>query len=68
MARTVARTNEKALDAYMTTVAEIDSALTTIKDKVSDQFGVLPGEINWGHVGSAQHVLELLQEIVEFQG
>lgn len=32
MARTVARTNEKALDAYMTTVAEIDSALTTIKD------------------------------------
>ena len=68
MARTVARTNEKALDAYMTTVAEIDSALTTIKDKVSDHFGVLPEEINWGHVGSAQHVLELLQEIVEFQG
>lgn len=62
------RTNEKALDAYMTTVAEIDSVLAAIKDKVSDHFGVLPEKINWGHVGSAQHVLELLQEIVEFQG
>lgn len=64
----MAKTNEKALDAYMTTVAEINGVLASIKDKVSDHFGVPPEEINWGHVGSAQHVLELLKEIVEFQG
>lgn len=64
----MAKTNEKALDAYMTAVDEIRSQLSALSDLANDHFGHAPEKINWGHVGSAQHISELLREVMEFAG
>lgn len=60
--------NEKALDAYIATIAEINAKLATLTEQADNHLGHSPEEINWGHVGSAKHVLEQLAEITEFLG
>ena len=39
-----------------------------IMDHLNDHYGVSPDDVNWAHVGTAEHVSELLQEICEFMG
>lgn len=60
--------NENALNAYITAIAEIKAKLATLTEQANDHLGHRPEEINWGHVGTAQHVLTQLTEITEFLG
>lgn len=60
--------NEKALNAYIATIAEINVKLAALTEQANNHLGHSPEEINWGHVGSAKHVLEQLAEITEFLG
>lgn len=60
--------NEKALDEFIGTVAAIEEKLEALKLHVENHMDTSPEEINWGHVGSAKHLLTLLKEASEFAG
>ena len=47
--------NEKALDAYIATIAEINAKLAALTEQTENHMGYSPEEINWGHVGTAKH-------------
>lgn len=66
MARKTAATNEQALDAFLAAKTEIDRLLAELAALSADHFHASPEEINWGHVGSANHIRERLQEIADF--
>lgn len=66
MARKTAATHDKALVAFLAAKAEIDRLLTELAALSADHFHASPGEISWGHVGSANHIRERLQEIANF--
>ena len=66
MARTTTMTNDKALDAFIAAKAEIDRLLADLAALSADHFHASPDEINWGHVGSATHIRDRLQEIASF--
>lgn len=66
MARTISATNDKALEAFITAKAEIDRLLAGLAALSADHFHASPDEINWGHVGSATHIRDRLQEIASF--
>ena len=66
MARKTAATNEQALDAFLAAKAEIDRLLAELATLSADHFHASPDEISWGHVGSANHIRERLQEIANF--
>ena len=66
MARTTSTTNDKALDAFIAAKAEIDRLLADLAALSADHFHASPDEINWGHVGSATHIRDRLQEIASF--
>jgi len=59
-------TDEKALDEFMKTITDIDDKLTIIKAHAGNHFDTNPNRVNWSNVGSAKHVKEMLQEIVDF--
>ena len=50
-----APSNDKALDAFMTTKVQIDAMLDRLKVLSADHFETSPDEINWGHVGTLNH-------------
>jgi hypothetical protein len=66
MARTTGTTNDKALAAFIAAKSEIDSLLAELAALSADHFHANPDEINWGHVGTANHIRERLQEIASF--
>ena len=66
MARKTAATNEQALDAFLAAKAEIDRLLAELAALSAHHFHASPDEINWGHVGSANHIRERLLEITNF--
>ena len=43
--------NDKALDAFMTTKVQIDAMLARLTALSNDHFQAKPDEINWGDVG-----------------
>lgn len=55
--------SNKALDAFMTTKAQIDAMLERLKALSDDHFDAHPDEINWGHVGTLNHYASLLRQI-----
>ena len=59
---------EKALIAYVGAIAEMRKTLEVLLEHANDHLGTAPDDINWGHVGSANHVNELLGEITGFLG
>lgn len=59
-------TNDKALDAFLAAKAEIDQLLAMLTVMSTDHFHASPDQITWGHVGSANHIRERLQEIASF--
>jgi len=61
-------TNETALSAYAAALAEMRETLALLTDHADDHLGVAPEDVNWGHVGSANHVNELLAEVAGFLG
>ena len=54
--------NEKALIAFMEAIQEISEELETLKDYVDNHLDVAPEAVNWGNVGTARHLLELVRE------
>ncbi len=66
MARKTAATNFKALDAFLAAKSEIDRLLAELAALSADHFNASPDEITWGHVGTANHIRERLQEIASF--
>jgi hypothetical protein len=66
MARTISTTNDKALDAFMAAKAEIDRLLVDLATLSADHFHANPDGINWGHVGTTNHIRDRLREIASF--
>ena len=60
--------NEKALDEFIGTMAALEEKLDALKAHVENHMDVAPEEVNWGHVGSAKHLLQLIKEVSEFAG
>jgi len=54
-----------ALDAFIARKAEIDTMLERLKVLSDDHYGVAPDDINWGHVGTLAHYVELLKQITD---
>ena len=48
--------NTKALDAFMATKFQIDAMQERLKALSDDHFNTHPDEINWGHVGTLNHL------------
>ena len=59
---------EKALSTYAAALAEMRETLAALTAHADDHLGILPEEVHWGHVGSAQHVNVLLGEVAGFLG
>jgi hypothetical protein len=59
------RSNDKALDAFMTRKAEIDAMLVRLQTLSDDHFNASPEDINWGHVGDLVHYATKLREITD---
>ena len=60
---------QNATDAYIAAVAAISETLEALKAyAVDDHMGVSPDAVNWGNVGTAQHLLSLLNEAAKFAG
>ena len=60
---------QKTVDAYISAVAAISDVLDALKAyAVDDHMGVSPDAVNWGNVGTAQHLLSLLNEAAKFAG
>ena len=60
---------ENATDAYVAAVAAIAETLEAPKAyAVDDHLGVNPEAVNWGNVGTAQHLLSLLNEAAKYAG
>jgi helix-turn-helix protein len=62
------KSHDRALSAFITNSAEITIQLETLKNYCDNHMEFNPDEINWSHVGTSGHVLELLAEINEFLG
>ena len=57
--------NDKALDAFITTKFQIDTMLERLKALSDDHFNTHPDEINWGDVGTLNHYASLLRQITD---
>jgi len=60
------RNREAALAAFIGKKAEIDEMLARLRALSDDHFGFDPEAINWGAVGSIDHVASDLREITDF--
>ena len=63
--RRAAATNDKALNAFMTAKAEIDTMLARLQALSAEHFEAHPDEIHWGHVGTLNHYASLLRQITD---
>ena len=57
--------NAKALNAFVTAKAEIDTMLARLRALSDDHFNAHPDEIHWGHVGTLTHYASLLRQITD---
>ena len=53
-------------EAFIAAKADIDAMLNALKALSDDHFGVGPDDVLWTHVGSLNHVAELLREVCDF--
>ena len=60
--------NDEALSAFIGKIAEAKEKIEALGDFVENHMGYSPDEVNWAHVGDAGHVLEQLDEILNFLG
>lgn len=60
--------NGQVVHEFMAAVNTINGKLELLSKYMDDHMGVSPEENTWGHVGSANHILEKLNEIIEFVG
>lgn len=57
--------NDKALNAFLATKADIDTMLARLQALSADHFNADPDEINWGDVGTLKHYTNLLRQITD---
>jgi len=62
---TKTRNNDKALAAFLTRKAEIDTMLARLQALSDEHFHASPGEINWGHAGDLADISKNLREITD---
>ena len=60
------RNHDAALAAFIGKKAEIDEMLARLQALSDDHFGFDPEAVNWGAVGSIDHVASDLREITDF--
>jgi hypothetical protein len=63
--KTITKSNDDALAAFVARKAEIDAMLTRIQTLSDDHFDVAPDEIDWGHVGTLGYYAELLKRVTD---
>ena len=66
MTKNMHTSNEKALSRFVGHIGEINGLLEEMIAFFGDHMGYDPNSINWGHVGTASHILEKLTELAEF--
>ena len=59
------RNNDKALAAFMTRKAEIDTMLARLQALSDEHFEANPDDIHWGHVGDLADISKNLREICD---
>lgn len=59
------KTNDTALDAFISAKIEIDAMLARLAAHSADHFGYSPKEVTWGHVGTLDHYRARLREITD---
>ena len=59
------RSNEKALAAFVTHKAEIDTMLARMQALSGEHFHANPDEIHWGHAGDLAGMAKNLREITD---
>ncbi len=59
------RTNDKALTAFLTRKAEIDTMLARLQGLSDEHFEANPDDIHWGHVGDLADISKNLREICD---
>ncbi len=63
--KTSAKSNDRALAAFVAKKVEIDVMLERLQALSDDHFGVAPEDVTWGGVGSLGHHAELLKRITD---
>lgn len=51
----------KAIDRLIAIKGEVDELLAQLQRVSDDHFGAAPDKVNWGHVGDAAHVRDMLR-------
>jgi len=59
------RSNDKALAAFMTRKAEIDTMLARLQALSDEHFEASPDDIHWGHVGDLADISKNLRGICD---
>lgn len=57
--------NATALDAFLAAKAEIDALLERLVILSANHFETHPDEIDWGHVGTLNHICARLRDITD---
>jgi hypothetical protein len=63
--KTIAKSNEDALAAFVARKAQIDVMLTRLQALSNDHFNYSPDEIRWDHVGTLGYYAELLKRVTD---
>jgi hypothetical protein len=63
--KTITKSNDDALAAFVARKAEIDAMLTRLQALSDDHFGYSPDDISWDHVGSLGYYAELLKRVTD---
>ena len=58
--------NEKALQDFMAKMAQAQELLAELHTHVDNHMDFSPDEINWGHSGSAGHLVEQLTQLTDW--
>lgn len=56
--------NEKALDRFLGTVAEIRGILEALEEANDEHYDLSPEEVHWGHVGDVERTLAGLKDVL----
>lgn len=65
MQKTQPLITQKALTAFMSRKAEIDSQIARLQALSAEHFNVIPDDVHWGHVGDLSRYAELLRQITD---
>jgi len=61
----VRASSRSVLDEFITTLGDINDRLQELQSHADDHMGYDPDNINWAHVGTAQHFLKELTELTD---